>query len=217
MALPGNNVCAVHVYGHRSLRKGLPALADYCTELGKPWLMEETGVPQRIGDTARARWLSRVIAASWDLGAAGVGVWNIGGETTEQILEYVPPDRFHMRSAGGESIMIGGDWYLRVGDRWPRMMALFNGADSPMGFSTDAVFNAEAAGEETLRGERVRRYTYQAPSTTAAAGELDQTTLWVRLEDALPVQIEAANANSVTRSSIEYDAAIQIEAPDIAP
>jgi outer membrane lipoprotein-sorting protein len=141
----------------------------------------------------------------------------IGGETTEQILEYVPPDRFHMRSAGGESIMIGGDWYLRVGDRWTKMMALFSGADSPMGFSTDAVFNAEVDGEETLRGERVRRYTYQAPSTTAAAGELDQTTLWVRLEDALPVQMEAANANSVTRSSIEYDAAIQIEAPDIAP
>jgi hypothetical protein len=141
----------------------------------------------------------------------------IGGETTEQILEYVPPDRFHMRSAGGESIMIGGDWYLRVGDRWTRMMALFNGGDSPMGFSTDEVFNAEVDGEETLRGERVRRYTYQAPSTTATAGELDQTTLWVRLEDALPVQMEAVNANSVTRSSIEYDAAIQIEAPDIAP
>ncbi len=85
MALPGNDVCAIHIYGHRSLRKGLPALADYCTELGKPWLMEETGVPQRIGDPARARWLSRVIAASWDLGAAGVGVWNIGGETTDLV------------------------------------------------------------------------------------------------------------------------------------
>jgi outer membrane lipoprotein-sorting protein len=140
----------------------------------------------------------------------------IGGETTEQVLEYVPPDRFHLRSAAGESIMIGGDWYLRVGGRWTRMMALISGADSVMGFSTDAVQNVEAAGEETLRGERVRRYTYQAPSTTAA-GELDQTTLWVRLEDALPVQIEAANANSVTRSSIEYDAAIRIEEPVIEP
>jgi len=138
------------------------------------------------------------------------------GETGEQILENVPPDRFHLRSAMGESIMIGGSWYMRIGGRWTRMMAMLEEANSALGFSSDAIENAMLAGEETLRGEQVRRYTYQAPSTTAA-GEVDQTTLWVRLEDALPVQMEAVTANSVTRSRIEYDANIQIEEPVLEP
>ncbi|MDO8306971.1 MAG: cellulase family glycosylhydrolase [Actinomycetota bacterium] len=83
-ALPGNDVCAVHVYGHRSLRKAITPMADYCSRLGKPWIMQETGVPQRIGDAARAAWLTTVLRRSWRNGAAGVGVWNIGDETVAE-------------------------------------------------------------------------------------------------------------------------------------
>lgn len=80
-ALRDNDVCAIHVYGHRSLRRGLAPFAEVSQQAGKPWLMLETGVPQRIGDAERARWLTRVVNASWRLGAAGIGIWNIGPES----------------------------------------------------------------------------------------------------------------------------------------
>ena len=80
-ALPGNDLCAVHVYSDESLKSGIIPVADYCAKLGKPWIMEETGIPYQRGDAVRAAWFRNVMKASWRNGAAGVGVWNIGGDT----------------------------------------------------------------------------------------------------------------------------------------
>lgn len=80
-ALPGNDVCAIHIYNEQGLRQGLTPVADYCRSVGKPWIMEETGIPFQDGDAVRAQWFRDVLRTSWRNGAAGVGVWNIGGDT----------------------------------------------------------------------------------------------------------------------------------------
>jgi hypothetical protein len=80
-ALPGNDVCAIHLYNEQGLSKGLVPVADFCRKLGRPWIMEETGIPSQRGDAVRAQWFRDVLRASWRNGAAGVGVWNIGGDT----------------------------------------------------------------------------------------------------------------------------------------
>ena len=80
-ALPDNDVCAIHMYNQQGLERGLIPVADYCRKIGKPWIMEETGIPWQRGDLARANWFRAVLRASWHNGAAGVGVWNIGGDT----------------------------------------------------------------------------------------------------------------------------------------
>jgi len=78
MALPGSDVCSIHVYGDGDKNSTLPAVANYCRRLGKPWITEEFGMHAGIGDATRASWFTSVYDAQRRYGSAGAGFWNAG-------------------------------------------------------------------------------------------------------------------------------------------
>jgi hypothetical protein len=79
-ALPSTDVCSIHAYSAGDQTVTIPAVASFCQGLGKPWITEEFGWPQSIGDAARGSEFSAMYALQRTYAAAGVGFWNLGPE-----------------------------------------------------------------------------------------------------------------------------------------
>ena len=73
--------CSVHVYSETDIA-ALAAVAAYCEGIGKPWLNEEFGFPQDVGDAVRAAAYQRQFDLAKTGGAAGTAFWNIGEQLT---------------------------------------------------------------------------------------------------------------------------------------
>jgi endo-1,4-beta-mannosidase len=89
-ALPYNDVPAIHTYSgdfpftaqddYQS-----PKVADYCATLRKPWITEEFGFPQSVGDLERATAFETVYEiqrtpSPTGVPSAGAVFWNLGAE-----------------------------------------------------------------------------------------------------------------------------------------
>jgi hypothetical protein len=79
--LPGDDVCSNHVYSGTDLSTGMANMASWCGGR-RPWIVEEYGAQQSVGDRARATFFTAVAARARSLGAAGIGFWNLGPEQT---------------------------------------------------------------------------------------------------------------------------------------
>ena len=77
--LPGDDVCTIHVYSQTDLTTGMGDVASWCAG-ARPWVVEEYGANQSVGDSARATFFGAVSARARSLGAAGEGFWNLGPE-----------------------------------------------------------------------------------------------------------------------------------------
>ena len=78
--LPGNDVPAIHVYSARDETVTLPAVAVAGRAMGKPWIIEEFGIPQSVGDPTRAAAFRRIFDEATTAHAAGVLFWDLGPE-----------------------------------------------------------------------------------------------------------------------------------------
>lgn len=85
MALPLDDVCAIHVYSDGDLATTTPAVAEFCGALGKPWITEEFGVCRSTfyADTDRAARAQQVYTAQSQYHSAGILFWNLGPEVSD--------------------------------------------------------------------------------------------------------------------------------------
>jgi hypothetical protein len=79
-ALAVDQVCSIHDYSAGDQTITTPAVASFCAGLGKPWITEEFGWPQAVGDATRAADFSAMYSLQRTYSAAGVGFWNLGNE-----------------------------------------------------------------------------------------------------------------------------------------
>jgi hypothetical protein len=77
------DVCALHGYSDSDLAT-VATIAAFCAGLGKPWLAEEFGYQQGIGDRARASAFQAIYDMARNNHAAGIGFWNLGPELASQ-------------------------------------------------------------------------------------------------------------------------------------
>jgi len=82
-ALPHNDFAALHVYTQGDRETAVPAVAEFSRAIGKPWVIEEFGFPADLPDAERARRYEDVYERADRYGAAGVGLWNVGAQTTD--------------------------------------------------------------------------------------------------------------------------------------
>ena len=80
MSLRQNDVCSIHNYSAQDTAITTPRVAQHCRDLGKPWITEEFGYPQSVGDAERARRFRAMFELQRRHGSAGVGFWNLGDE-----------------------------------------------------------------------------------------------------------------------------------------
>jgi len=135
-------------------------------------------------------------------------------------LEYVAPDRFRIKNAQGpQTVIIGRDVYIQLGDRWIRSPEKLNSPLVDIRKTWDKegrkwLSDVKYVGEDTIDGEPVYAYTYHNKGLEGV-GEND-SKIWISRSDALPVRIEANYKGGTLKSmriDYDYDANISIEPP----
>jgi hypothetical protein len=75
-SLPTNAVCAIKTYGR--MVNFVAAVSSFCASRGKPWIDEEFGWQQSMGDAARAREFANTNRLVRDHQGSGELFWNLG-------------------------------------------------------------------------------------------------------------------------------------------
>jgi endo-1,4-beta-mannosidase len=79
-SLPQNDICSIHVYSTGDQSNTIPKVSSFCANLNKPWITEEFGFKQSLGDSTRANNLRTVYNLQKQYTSAGSGLWNLGLE-----------------------------------------------------------------------------------------------------------------------------------------
>ena len=135
-------------------------------------------------------------------------------------LEFVAPDRFRIKSSQGpQTVIIGRDVYIQLGDRWMKSPEKLNSPLIDIRKTWDEegrkwLSDVKQVGEETVNGEPAYVYTYHNKGLEGV-GEND-SKIWVSKAEGLPVRIEAIYKGGTLKSmtiDYDYDANISIEPP----
>jgi Cellulase (glycosyl hydrolase family 5) len=88
-SLADNDVCSIHNYSNVD-SSATPSIAGYCASIGKPWITEEFGWDQRLGDSTRASEFGAMYALQRANGSAGAAFWNLGQQTSGSTYDVNP-------------------------------------------------------------------------------------------------------------------------------
>jgi hypothetical protein len=80
--LSSMDICSIHNYSSNDSTKTTPAVAAHCASIGKPWINEEFGWVQSIGDSTRAANYRAMYDRQRTYNSAGAAFWNLGPEVT---------------------------------------------------------------------------------------------------------------------------------------
>jgi hypothetical protein len=89
-ALPHIALAAIHVYSVGDRDISLPMVAAWAAQQGKPFMLEEFGFRQNLGDAARAAAFTDIAQRARAVGAAGLGFWNLGPEVSPLSYDISP-------------------------------------------------------------------------------------------------------------------------------
>lgn len=89
-ALPHIDLAAIHVYSTGDRDITLPMVAAWAAQALKPFVLEEFGFQQSLGDAARAAAFADIFARAHAAGAAGIGFWNLGPEVNPKSYDLSP-------------------------------------------------------------------------------------------------------------------------------
>ena len=87
-ALPSIPFCDIKTYG--GMQAFAPAVAAYCSTIGKPIVDEEFGWQQDVGDAVRAQLFANMYLQLSQMHFAGVAFWNLGYQLAPTSYEVSP-------------------------------------------------------------------------------------------------------------------------------
>jgi len=132
------------------------------------------------------------------------------------------PDRFHVRNAGQEFIIVPGKTYMKQGGQWmplPMDMSQMVKSLSPDALRQgyDAMTNVKDLGASERGGKSVHGYEYDTQMTLMGITAKSHVKLWIDTDTKLPVHQdsdgEAMGQRSQTSLDYTFDAGITVEAP----
>ncbi len=86
--LPHNHVAAVHVYSQEDRNITVPMVSAWAQEHHKPFLIEEFGFQQKLGDAARAEKFTDIYNWGRDHHAVGLVAWSLGTENAPTSYDF---------------------------------------------------------------------------------------------------------------------------------
>ncbi|HVF30319.1 MAG TPA: hypothetical protein VNA22_05080 [Pyrinomonadaceae bacterium] len=150
------------------------------------------------------------------------------GKTPMSIeLDYQQPDRFRMvnRGSGGqaqsETIIIGRDMYMKLGERWQKLPGALGKSVPQIREMFDekgleSLSDVKYIGEEAVNGQDAYLYSYRNDVTKGISQHPFTSKIWVRAADGLPAKIEVTyEGGELKTMSIvyDYDKTVSIEPP----
>ena len=144
------------------------------------------------------------------------------GKTSTHSVEYVGPDRYHIKTDTFEVILIGDKLYTNTKGKWA-LNATMSALVKPMldefrNLPTD-ITDVHPVGPEVVNGVATVAIQYTATVTVAGTVVKSTTKSWLRVSDGLPVKQEidselgAGGVKSHISQTIDYDSTIKIDAP----
>jgi hypothetical protein len=154
----------------------------------------------------------------------------VDGKTHNTVLEYSPPDRYHIVSdSKSELIVIGQKVYFKQGEAWTESQMLATSIIDPDASKKleESISDVQFIGTDSLNGKPVRAYQYQSKTKIGDTESTVQTKLWIGVADNLPYKMivdgETATADASTGKVVgvkatstilyEYDPTIKIALP----
>src|SRR6185437_465322 len=89
-ALPHIDLAAIHVYSEGDRDITMPAVSAWAAQHDKPFILEEFGFRQAMGDQVRAAAFADLATRALAADAAGIGFWNLGPEVAPTSFEVSP-------------------------------------------------------------------------------------------------------------------------------
>jgi hypothetical protein len=138
-------------------------------------------------------------------------------------LEYVKPDRYHIKNPEGEIIIIGSSAYARENDGWEKLPADLGAEINRMrqNFNTagalDSIGEVKKTGTETVDGKEATIYAYSLKEDALPVKNL--TRVWIANDTGLPLKIvvetENADQKQTVTTKYDYTKTVKIEAPEV--
>jgi hypothetical protein len=142
------------------------------------------------------------------------------GVTTNAVVEFVSPDRYHVKTDTVEAILIGNVTYLNLNGNWSKMDIDLSGMVSSFrdtNLIESGISNVKYAGAEQVNGISTDAYTFTGSTNFNGQNLSAEIKAWISRADNLPVKIEVSGevGGEKTFSTITYDYAtkVSIEAP----
>jgi hypothetical protein len=137
----------------------------------------------------------------------------VGQTAIKSQVDYVAPDRFHVKYLGGtgagmEMIFIGKDGYMKSGDKWTKMPGGGNIPTLRDSFTEEglkSLSDVKYEGNESVNGIATSIYTYK---NVTPVGDFPFTSkMWVRNDTGVPLKIfvEYTNNQALKNMTINYD------------
>jgi hypothetical protein len=150
-----------------------------------------------------------------------------GGST---LVEYVPPDRYHIAGDNGTELIVAGQQvYLKQGEEWAPADIPADSLIDPDTLTRleDSISDLQDLGSDTLDGVAMQVCQYQSKIKVGDDEPLAQTKLWIGAADGLPYKMvmdgqvasfdastgQVTGVEATTTLTYTYDATLQIEVP----
>ncbi|MFN8472994.1 MAG: hypothetical protein U0822_12470 [Anaerolineae bacterium] len=142
------------------------------------------------------------------------------GKTSHRTIEYVAPDRYHMKTDTAEVIIIGGKAYQNANGKWtenPAMAGVFQPMLEEFKKLPVEMTDVKIVGTEDVNGVKATVYQFNSSAKVGDQTIKSAIKVWARPSDNLPIKQEVAGdfagRKSTTTQTFDYDPNIKVDPP----
>ncbi len=142
------------------------------------------------------------------------------GKTTHRTVEYVAPDRYHMKTDTAEVIIIGNKAYQNANGKWTENAALaglFQPVLDEFKKMPVEMTDVKIVGTDDVNGVKAAVYQFNSSAKVGDQTVNSAVKVWANPANNLPVKQEVTGAfsgvKSTTTQTFDYDPNLKIDPP----
>jgi hypothetical protein len=144
----------------------------------------------------------------------------VNGKTTTRTVDYVAPDRYHIKTDTMDVILIGDKLYTNTKGKWalnPAMSGLVKPLLDELRNIPVDITDVHLVGPDVVNGVPTVAIMYASTITVGKAVVKSTSKAWLRVSDGLPVKQEidsdVGGVKTHISQTIDYDSTLKIDAP----
>jgi hypothetical protein len=149
-----------------------------------------------------------------------VAISQVNGKTTTRTVDYVAPDRYHIKTETMDVILIGDKVYVNTKGKWalnPAMSALVKPLLDELRNIPVDITDVHLVGPDIVNGVPTVAIMYASTVTIGNTVVKSASKAWLRVSDGLPVKQEidsdVGGVKTHISQTIDYDSTLKIDAP----
>ena len=137
----------------------------------------------------------------------------------DTMLEVQLPDRFHMKNAQSEMVMLPGGTWINAGGNWMKvpmdMSKITQGyTEQAMKDGINSLQEVEYLGEESVKGCASRHYSYAVRGNFMGVNANSEAQAWICGDSGMPIKVVSTDKGNTVTITYDFDAAVNIRPPN---